>query len=94
MEKNIEWTGCNRSGPKRHKVRVRFCGTSFGNIFSHELIDIEFDRYNAVFHMVTAADGASAFYTLENNQARTETPEQAVDLDRRTQKCWLGHPHM
>jgi len=51
-------------------------------------------RYNAVFHMVTAADGASKFYTLENNQARTETPEQALDLDRRTQKCWLGHAHM
>ena len=44
--------------------------------------------------MVTAADGASAFYTLENNQARTETPEEAIDLDRRTQKCWLGHAHM
>lgn len=51
-------------------------------------------RYNAVFHMVTAADGASAFYSLENNQARTETPEQAIDLDKRTQKCWLGHAHM
>jgi len=56
--------------------------------------DLRDTRYNAVFHMVTAADGASAFYTLENNQARTETPEQAVDLDRRTQKCWLGHAHM
>mmetsp|Transcript_16081 Transcript_16081/g.37075 ORF Transcript_16081/g.37075 Transcript_16081/m.37075 type:complete len:410 (+) Transcript_16081:55-1284(+) len=51
-------------------------------------------RYNAVFHMVTAADGASTFYTLENNQARSETPEQARDLDRRSQKCWLGHAHM
>mmetsp|Transcript_12386 Transcript_12386/g.29410 ORF Transcript_12386/g.29410 Transcript_12386/m.29410 type:complete len:405 (+) Transcript_12386:208-1422(+) len=56
--------------------------------------DLRDKRYNAVFHMVTAADGASAFYTLENNQARTETPEQAVDLDRRTQRCWLGHAHM
>eukprot|EP00536_Pseudo-nitzschia_multiseries_P015134 jgi/Psemu1/298924/fgenesh1_pm.827_\ len=51
-------------------------------------------RYNAVFHMVTAADGASTFYTLENNEARSETPEQARDLDRRSQKCWLGHAHM
>jgi len=56
--------------------------------------DLRDTRYNAVFHMVTAADGASAFYTLDNNQARTETPEQAVDLDRRTRKCWLGHAHM
>jgi len=56
--------------------------------------DLRDTRYNAVFHMVTAADGASSFYTLENNQARRETREQALDLDRRTQKCWLGHAHM
>ena len=56
--------------------------------------DLRDTRYNAVFHMVTAADGAASFYTLENNQARSETPEQAIDLDRRAQKCWLGHAHM
>lgn len=56
--------------------------------------DLRDTRYNAVFHMVTAADGAAAFYTLENNQARSETAEQALDLDRRSQKCWLGHAHM
>jgi predicted ATPase len=56
--------------------------------------DLRDTRYNAVFHMVTAADGASAFYTLENNQARSETAEQARDLDKRSQKCWLGHAHM
>ena len=52
------------------------------------------NRYNAIFHMVTAADGAEAFYTLENNTARSETAEQAKELDRKTQKAWLGHPHM
>ena len=56
--------------------------------------DLRDKRYNACFHLVTAADGAESFYTLENNQARSETPEQAIDLDRRTQKCWLGHAHM
>ena len=35
------------------------------------------DRYDAVFHLVTAAKGAEEFYTLSNNQARTETIEQA-----------------
>ena len=30
-------------------------------------------RYEAVIHMVTAADGAEKFYTDENNQARYET---------------------
>lgn len=50
-------------------------------------------RYDAVFHLVTAADGALPFYTLENNSTRTETPQQAIALDQRTQAVWRGHPH-
>jgi hypothetical protein len=30
----------------------------------------------------------------DNNQARSETPEQAIDMDQRTRKSWLGHAHM
>lgn len=56
--------------------------------------DLRDSRYNACFHLVTAADGAESFYSLDNNQARSETLEQAIDLDRRTRKCWLGHAHM
>lgn len=52
------------------------------------------DRYDAVFHLVTAADGAEEFYTLANNTARTETPEQARDLDKRSIANWNGHPHL
>lgn len=52
------------------------------------------DRYDAVFHMVTAADGAEAFYTLENNSSRTETPQQARNLDKQGKKNWNGHPHL
>ena len=33
--------------------------------------------------MVTAADGALKFYTTENNEARYETVEQAIELDKR-----------
>lgn len=33
-------------------------------------------RYDAVVHLVTAADGAEQFYTTSNNAARTETPQQ------------------
>jgi CYTH domain-containing protein len=51
-------------------------------------------RYEGVIHMVTAADGAEKYYTLENNRARTETPGQARALDLRTQHAWLGHPHL
>lgn len=51
------------------------------------------DQYDAVIHLVTAANGAEDFYTLENNAARKETPEQARALDEETQRAWLGHPH-
>ena len=51
-------------------------------------------HYDALIHMVTAADGAEAFYTLANNTARSETPEQARQLDSRTMNAWLGHGHL
>lgn len=51
-------------------------------------------RYNAVFHLVTAAEGAEQYYTLENNVVRTETPEVARTLDQRTRAAWLGHPKL
>ncbi len=35
-----------------------------------------------VIHLTTAADGAEAFYTLENNQARFETAEEARRRDK------------
>ena len=52
------------------------------------------DSYDAVFHLVTAAKGAEAFYTLENNRARTETPEEARALDDAVIAAWTGHPHL
>ena len=51
-------------------------------------------RYDAVFHLVTAADGAPQYYTLENNLgARHETPEMAREQDMKTQIAWSDHPH-
>jgi hypothetical protein len=35
-------------------------------------------RYDAVFHLVTAADGATMYYTTANNTARGETIDEAV----------------
>ena len=52
------------------------------------------DDYDGVFHLVTAAKGAEQFYTLSNNQARTETPEQARELDDKLIAAWTGHPHL
>ena len=51
-------------------------------------------RYDAVIHMVTAAKGAESCYTLANNAARTETPEQARQVDDKLIAAWTGHPHL
>ena len=53
----------------------------------------ERDQYDAVFHLNTAAKGALQAYTLSNNGARTETPEEAVAVDDRLIAAWTGHPH-
>lgn len=52
------------------------------------------DRYDLVLHLVTAADGAEAFYTLENNAARSETREEAIALDQKTMNAWSGHRNL
>ena len=54
----------------------------------------ERDQYDAVFHLTTAAKGALQAYTLSNNSARTETPEQAIEVDDRLIEAWTGHPHL
>jgi CYTH domain-containing protein/predicted ATPase len=51
-------------------------------------------RYEAVIHLVTAADGAEAFYTTENNAVRSETVAEARVLDQRVRDAWVGHPHL
>ena len=52
------------------------------------------DKYDAVFHLVTAAKGAEQFYTLANNAARYETVEEAVRVDDGLITSWTGHPHL
>ena len=52
------------------------------------------DMYDGVFHLVTAADGAIEYYTCENNKARTETPEEAIERDKGCLRAWTGHPHL
>lgn len=54
----------------------------------------ERDHYDAIFHLTTAAKGALEAYTLSNNGARTETPEQAAEIDDKLISAWTGHPHL
>ena len=49
-------------------------------------------RYEAVMHLVTAANGAVKFYTGDNNQARYETVDEAIALDGKLIDAWVGHP--
>jgi predicted ATPase len=51
-------------------------------------------RYDAVIHMVTAAIGAQPFYSLANNVARTETIEQAQEVDFKLINAWVGHKQL
>jgi hypothetical protein len=44
-------------------------------------VNLSYKRYKGVLHLVTAADGAEKYYTLENNQARVEGVELAKVRD-------------
>lgn len=51
------------------------------------------DSYDAVFHLVTAAKGAKKFYNLDN-EARTESVEDAARADDLVMAAWTGHSHL
>ncbi len=52
------------------------------------------DRYDAVLHLVSAADGAEQYYNTTSNEVRTEGIEKARLLDRKVIQAWSGHPHL
>ena len=76
--------------------KVYMTQEEFNSIISHlGQSELELrDGYDAVFHLVTAAKGAEEFYTTANNTARTETVEQAAELDDKLIAAWTGHPHL
>jgi predicted ATPase len=56
------------------------------------------NRYDAIVHLVTSADGAEAYYkqghvTDDDGRAvfRAETAEQARALDAKMRSCWSSH---
>ena len=59
-------------------------------IYEEDLLD----RYDMVIHLVTAADGKSEAYTLNNNSTRTEGIEEAIKLDKKTMNAWIRHPNL
>ena len=56
--------------------------------------DIIRNRYDAVFHLVTAADGAEEHYECPEGTYRSESIEQARELDERLLALWTGTAHL
>ena len=57
------------------------------------------ERYDAVLHLVSAADGAEQYYTTATNSTRYEKADEeglriARELDKKVIKAWTGHPHL
>ena len=57
------------------------------------------ERYDAVLHLVSAADGAEQYYTTATNATRYEQANEeglriARELDKKVIKAWTGHPHL
>ncbi|MCR5394981.1 MAG: AAA family ATPase [Bacteroidales bacterium] len=68
------------------------CGTSTDELRNG-------NRYDAVLHLVSAADGAEKYYTTANNAQRYEKADEAGlrlarELDKKVIDAWTGHPHL
>ncbi len=57
------------------------------------LADIRDRRYYAVYHLVSAADGAERSYNF-NNAVRYESVDEARAQDVKTRNAWVGHPRL
>ncbi len=64
--------------------------TKLANTDSQQLLD----RYDAVLHLVSAADGAEQYYTLATNANRTEGISKARMLDKKIINAWKDHPYL
>jgi len=54
-------------------------------------INIRDNRYDAVIHLVTAADGAEKFYATLTGEARYESAEEAREKDELLRQAYMGH---
>ena len=62
-------------------------------------IQLRDKRYEAVVHLMTAAEGAEEFFCQESTTSsstdrlsQATTLEQAREIDRRLIEAWVGHP--
>lgn len=60
------------------------------NVREDELIK----EYDMVIHMITVASDIKNRYSNNNNTARFEDADEAVDLDKRTNEAWKNHHNL
>jgi CYTH domain-containing protein len=58
------------------------------------VVELRDQRYDAVVHLVTAAEGAEEFYGTQSNAVRYENIEEARGVDERLRRAWVGHPRL
>ena len=60
-----------------------------------DISEVREDRYDAVIHMVSAADGAKDFYVTQiEGESRYEDEEAAIEQDMKLRKAYSGmSPH-
>lgn len=56
-------------------------------------VELRDNRYNHIVHMVSAANGAEAFYSTEDHACRSEGVDLARELDYKSAAAWIGHPY-
>ncbi|XP_055374663.1 TRPL translocation defect protein 14 isoform X2 [Condylostylus longicornis] len=56
-------------------------------------IELRDNRYNQILHLVSAANGAEDFYTIEDHACRSEGVDLARELDYKSAAAWVGHPY-
>ncbi|XP_049867288.1 TRPL translocation defect protein 14 isoform X2 [Pectinophora gossypiella] len=56
-------------------------------------VELRDNRYNQIVHMVSAANGAEDFYSIEEHVCRSEGMELARELDYKAASAWIGHPY-
>ena len=62
-------------------ILKRVCNDSFSDLLN---------RYDLVINLV----GREDFYTTENNKARSEKVDQALELGKKTLYSWIGHKNL
>jgi hypothetical protein len=76
---------CRRTGPSGWPEEEFFT-------FTGTKREDHYRRYTAVIHLVTAADGAPAYYARWPDAHRPEQIEDAIRLDRLLHQVWRDHP--